>query len=367
MPSSSPLIISSLLPQQQAVLQELKTKTHCVLVTGAGGFLGTAICSFLRAAEIQVIGFARGHYPHLKALGVTVIQGDLQNKQAVHDAAKGCDMVFHVASKAGVWGDKASYFIPNVNGTEHVISACHEHNIQHLIYTSTPSVTFSGKDESGIDESQPYAEQFLNFYGLSKAIAESKVLNANCDYLKTVALRPHLIWGPGDPHLVPRVIERAKANKLKLVGKKDKLVDTIYIDNAVYAHLLAAVELTKPHSQCAGKAYFLSNDQPILMAEMLNKILTAADLPAVNTRVPATLAYMVGTLLEWWYLRTGKQNEPIMTRFVAKQLSTSHYFNISAAKQDFHYQSLMSIEQGMQALKQSLIDSSNNTVKSSTD
>jgi len=347
---------ATLLPQQQAVLQQLKAKARCVLVTGAGGFLGTAICRFLRAAEIQVVGFARGEYPHLTALGVTVIQGDLQNKQAVHNAAKGCDMIFHVASKAGVWGDKASYFNPNVNGTEHIISACHEQHIAHLIYTSTPSVTFNGQDESGIDESQPYADQFLNFYGLSKAIAEEKVLAANRATLKTVALRPHLIWGPGDPHLVPRVIERAKANKLKLVGKEDKLVDTIYIDNAVYAHLLAAVELTEEKSRCAGKAYFLSNDQPIFMADMLNNILDAANLPRVTARVPAKLAYAVGTLLEWWYLRTGKSNEPIMTRFVAKQLSTSHYFNINAAKQDFHYQALVSIEQGMTALKQRLMD-----------
>ena len=150
---------------------------------------------------------------------------------------------------------------------------------------------------------------------------------------------------------MPRVIERAKVGKLKLVGKKDKLVDTIYIDNAVYAHLLAAVELHKSDSQCAGKAYFLSNDQPILMATMLNKILSAANLPDVTARVPSSLAYFVGTLLEWWYLRTGNNNEPIMTRFVAKQLSTSHYFNITAAKQDFNYQALVTIDQGMAQLR----------------
>ena len=344
-------LFDTLLPQQKIILKVLKQEVNCVFVTGAGGFLGTALCKFLRAAEIKVIGFARGKHDHLAALGVDLIQGDLQDKQAVINAMQGCDLVFHVASKAGVWGNKESYFKPNVEGTHNIIEACRINNINRLVYTSTPSVTFSGVDESGIDESQPYADQFLNFYGLSKAIAEETILKTNSKNLKTVALRPHLIWGPDDPHLVPRVIERAKAKKLKLVGKEDKLVDTIYIDNAVYAHLLAAVELNKKESLCAGKAYFLSNDQPILMATMLNKILTAANEPEVNARISSGLAYFVGTLLEWWYLRTGNENEPIMTRFVAKQLSTSHYFNINAAKQDLNYQPLVSINEGMKYLK----------------
>lgn len=348
-------LLSELLPQHQLILNTLKTQVSSVFITGAGGFLGTALCRFLRAADIKVVGFARGEYPHLNAMGVTLIQGDLQNKQSVIKAMQGCELVFHVASKAGVWGDKASYFGPNVTGTENIIAGCHKHNIKHLVYTSTPSVTFSGEDENNIDESQPYAKQFLNFYGLSKAIAEQTVIESNSAQLNTVSLRPHLIWGPGDPHLVPRVIERARAGKLKLVGKVDKLVDTTYIDNAVYAHLLAALELNKPTPRCAGKAYFISNGQPILMADMLNNILTVANLPNVTARVPSGIAYFVGTLLEWWYLRTGNQNEPIMTRFVARQLSTSHYFNISAAKQDFDYQALVTIDEGMKQLKQYLV------------
>lgn len=347
-------LLSSLLPQQQTILSKLSSNVTCVFVTGAGGFLGTALCRFLRAANINVVGFSRSDYPHLRQLGVRVIQGNLEDKQALMSAMQGCDLVFHVASKAGVWGDKKSYFNPNVVGTENVIAACQAHAITRLIYTSTPSVTFSGVDESGIDESQPYASTFLNFYGLSKAIAEQSILNANSALLKTVALRPHLIWGPGDPHLVPRVIARAKLGKLKLLGKKDKLVDTIYIDNAVYAHLLAAVELNESPSRCAGKAYFLSNEEPIFMASMLNHILKAANLPPVTARIPSSVAYFVGSILEWWYLRTGNQNEPMMTRFVARQLSTSHYFNINAAKQDFAYQALVSIEEGMQQLSVSL-------------
>jgi nucleoside-diphosphate-sugar epimerase len=346
--------LNQLDPLMQTVLAQLKKQTKCVFVTGAGGFLGKALCQHLRAADIEVIGFARGNYPEIEQIGVQLIKGDLGDQQAVLDAMDGCDLVFHVASKAGVWGDKDAYFLPNVTGSENIINACQRLNIQRLVYTSTPSVTFAGKDENGIDESHPYADKFLNFYGLSKAIAEQKILQANSPRLKTVALRPHLIWGPGDPHLVPRVLERAQAGKLKLVGKEDKLVDTIYIDNAVYSHLLAALRLFETTPACAGKAYFLSNDQPILMAEMLNKILGCKGIAPVTQRIPASLAYAVGTLLEWIYIGLRKQNEPIMTRFVARQLSTSHYFNISAAKKDLGYRPLVSIEQGMKKLSESL-------------
>ncbi|MCP4325257.1 MAG: NAD-dependent epimerase/dehydratase family protein [Psychromonas sp.] len=347
-------LFNSLDANMQSVLNKLKKQTKQVFVTGAGGFLGKALCQLLRSADINVVGFARGNYPELGAMGVKMVKGDLSDHKSLHSALSGCDLVFHVASKAGVWGDKQSYFKPNVDGTDNIINACKANNITRLIYTSTPSVTFSGIDEEGIDESSPYAKQFLNFYGLSKAIAEQNILSSNSESLKTVALRPHLIWGPGDRHLVPRVLERAKAGKLKLVGKNDKLVDTIYIDNAVYAHLLAAVELNSETPKCAGKAYFLSNDEPIYMAEMLNKILACKNLPAVTKRVPAGIAFAVGTLLEWTYLALRKQDEPIMTRFVAKQLSTSHYFNISAAKSDFSYTALVSIDQGMLLLKESL-------------
>jgi nucleoside-diphosphate-sugar epimerase len=215
-------------------------------------------------------------------------------------------------------------------------------------------VTFAGEDEAGIDESFPYAKNFLNYYGESKAIAEQLILEANNTQLKTIAIRPHLIWGPNDPHLVPRVIERATAGRLKLVGKQDKLVDTIYVDNAAYAHILAAVNILNDNKACLGKAYFVSNDQPITMANMLNKILSCVNLPKVSKRVPSSVAYCVGAVLEKIYLLLGKKNEPIMTRFVARQLSTSHYFNINAIKNDLGYSPLISIDEGMLRLKKSL-------------
>ncbi|PKG81705.1 3-beta hydroxysteroid dehydrogenase [Colwellia sp. 75C3] len=372
----------------QQPLSELAAKTKHVFVTGAGGFLGKAICRLLRLADIKVTGFARGSYPELTKMGVNMEQGDITDFVRLKEAMQPCDLVFHVAAKAGVWGSKDDYFKPNVQGAQNIIRACEELAISRLVYTSTPSVTFAGVDEAGIDESQPYATNFLNFYGESKALAEQQILAASAHsiqnslqsdsqdpqqdpqqgsqpgsqlvkspvtLLKTVALRPHLIWGPNDPHLVPRVLERARAGRLKLVGKEDKLVDTIFVDNAAYAHILAAIELSKANSQCIGKAYFISNDQPITMAAMLNNILHCVDLPPVTKRVPSSVAYAAGATLEWFYKILNKKQEPIMTRFVAKQLSTSHYFDISAAKKDFGYTPLISIDEGMKLLKQSLV------------
>ncbi|MDT3306841.1 2-alkyl-3-oxoalkanoate reductase [Shewanella vaxholmensis] len=364
---------------EQTALAQLALKVQHAFVTGAGGFLGKAICLRLLAAGIKVTGFARGHYPELEALGVVMLQGDLVNKDQLQQAMQGCDIVFHVASKAGVWGDRDSYFCPNVKGAANVIAACKALKIDKLVYTSTPSVTFAGQDESGIDESTPYATRFLNHYAHSKAIAEKMMLDANqvgdmplenpdvtqlssqvttqatAPYaLKTVALRPHLIWGPGDPHLVPRVLARGRLNKLKLVGREDKLVDTIYIDNAAYAHVLAALELCQAKPKCQGKAYFLSNDEPITMAKMLNLILACDALPPVTKRVPQSVAYVAGTVLETVYFLLKKQEEPMMTRFVARQLSCSHYFDISAAKRDLGYRALVSITEGMARLKASL-------------
>ncbi|MCU8037380.1 2-alkyl-3-oxoalkanoate reductase [Shewanella oncorhynchi] len=364
---------------EQTALAQLALKVQHAFVTGAGGFLGKAICLRLLAAGIKVTGFARGHYPELEALGVVMLQGDLVNKDLLQQAMQGCDIVFHVASKAGVWGDRDSYFCPNVKGAANVIAACKALKIDKLVYTSTPSVTFAGQDESGIDESTPYATRFLNHYAHSKAIAEKMMLDANQvgdmplenpsvtqvssqvttqatgPYaLKTVALRPHLIWGPGDPHLVPRVLSRGRLGKLKLVGREDKLVDTIYIDNAAYAHVLAALELCQAKPKCQGKAYFLSNDEPITMAEMINLILACDALPPVTKRVPQSVAYVAGAVLESVHYLLKKQEEPMMTRFVARQLSCSHYFDISAAKRDLGYRALVSINQGMARLKVSL-------------
>ncbi|MBL1141027.1 MAG: NAD-dependent epimerase/dehydratase family protein [Proteobacteria bacterium] len=320
------------------------------LVTGGGGFLGGAIVKALLKRGDAVKTIQRNQYSWLNNLGVETLQGDLTRKDDINTAAKDCDVIFHVAAKAGVWGDYDDYYQANVVATNNVLETCRVNNVKYLVYTSTPSVVFDGNDEKGINESAPYVSDFFNAYQRTKTEAEQLVINANCDDLKTVSLRPHLIWGPEDPHLVPRIISRAKSGRLKLVGNKNNKVDSCYIDNAVLAHLRAA-DCLMSKGNCAGKAYFISNGEPISMSDLINKILIAADLPEVNKQIPETLAYLVGVILEKSYAWLKIKEEPIMTRFVARQLSTSHWFDLTAAKQDIDYEPAVSIDEGMKNLK----------------
>jgi nucleoside-diphosphate-sugar epimerase len=323
------------------------------LVTGGGGFLGSNIVRMLLDKGITVRSLQRSDHPDLKKLGVEIIRGDISDRDTVINAAKGCDVIFHVAAKAGVWGDYDDYYQCNVTGTKNIIDACKAHNIQKLIYTSSPSIVFAGEDEENINESTPYPEHFLTAYQMTKALAEQMVLAANNETLATVALRPHLIWGLGDPHLAPRIIERAKAGRLRLVGKQNNLVDSTYIDNAALAHLLAA-EALETNSNCAGKAYFISNDEPIPMKELINRILAVANLPPVTKTIPTQLAYTIGMMMEFVYKIFKLKEEPVMTRFIAKQLSCAHWYDLTAAKDDLGYQAKVTIDEGMERLKATL-------------
>jgi len=328
-----------------------------VLVTGGTGFLGSAIVRMLIGKGHTAVSFSRGNYSHLCATGMDIQQGDLKDIKALCQAASGCDAVIHTAAKAGVWGPAEDYERTNVQGTQNVIQVCRELQIRRLVYTSSPSVVFTGGDEDGIDESAPYAQRFLADYPRTKALAEQAVLAANDPELATVVLRPHLIWGPGDPHLVPRVLSRARAGKLALIGNGSNLVDSTYVENAALAHLLALEKLA-PEAACAGKTYFISNGEPLAMKTLLNHILAAADLPPITRHIPPKLAYVTGSVLEMVYSRLWPQYEPIMTRFVARQLATSHWFQLDLARQDLGYQPLIGLNEGFQRLHESLVMSS---------
>ena len=325
------------------------------LVTGGGGFLGFAIVSALRARGEEVRTFCRGRYPQLDALDVDPRRGDLADLEAVLEAADGCSVVYHVAAKAGVWGARAAYEATNVQGTENVITACTRHAIPRLIYTSSPSVVFSGANESGIDEQHPYPSRFLAHYPRTKAIAERRVMAAAGANLRTVALRPHLIWGPGDPHLVPRILARGEAGRLRLIGSGTNRIDSTYIDNAANAHLLAADRLALDPA-LSGRAYFISNAEPIPIAELINRILDAGGLPPVNRSTSPALAYALGMILEGTYGLLGRTEEPLMTRFLARQLCTEHWYDLGAAQRDFGYTPAVSLDTGMQHLRRWLAD-----------
>lgn len=324
------------------------------LVTGGGGFLGKAIVKRLRERDDEVRSFSRNPHPALTEMGVKHCRGELADVEAVKRAVVGCDIVFHVAAKAGVWGPYEEFYKANVLGTKHVIEACRQHGVKRLVYTSSPSVVFDGTDMEGVNESIPYPGHFEAFYPQTKAEAEQLVLQANDRNLATVALRPHLIWGPEDNHLVPRILERGAKGALRKLGSRECLVDTIYIDNAALAHLQAAEHLDVG-SAVSGKAYFLSQGEPLPIWDVINRILAAGGLPPVTRTISPSLAYKIGAILEKVYGLLNLKGEPRMTRFVAKELSTSHWFDLSAAKNDFGYQPEVSFDEGMERLREWLV------------
>lgn len=320
-----------------------------VLVTGGGGFLGGAVVRLLHARGDAVRSFTRTNNPWLAELGVEQACGNLADPDAVKKAAEGCDAVVHVAAKAGVWGRYEDYVATNVTGTQNVLAACRSLGIRKLVYTSTPSVVHTGGDIEGANESLPVATHFLAYYPETKAKAEKLVLAANDPNLATVALRPHLIWGPGDPHLIPRLITRARAGKLRRVGKREVVVDVTYVDNAAEAHVLALDRLS-PAGPIAGKAYFLSNGEPIGLYAFVDRVLATAGLPPVTKSISAGKAKLAGHILERVYRTFRLTGEPMMTRFLAGQLSTSHWYDISAAKRDLGYVPRVSIDEGLKRL-----------------
>lgn len=319
------------------------------LVTGGGGFLGRAIVRMLheRGDEVSVLG--RGTYPHIAPYLKRTYQADIRHTPSVADACKGMDVVFHAASLAGIWGRRRDFWSINVEGTRNVIEACRANGVRRLVFTSTPSVVFGKDDLCGVDESTPYPSRYLAAYPETKAVAESLVLAANSPTLTTVALRPHLIFGSGDPHLIPRVIARARQGRLVQVGEGKNLVDITYIDNAADVHVKAADALT-PGGRCAGRAYFISQGAPVSLWPWLNDLLAAVGAPTVTRSMSFRNAYRAGCVLETAYRAFGIGREPPMTRFLATQLAKSHYFDISSARRDFGYNPAISTADGVQRL-----------------
>ena len=269
-----------------------------ILVTGGGGFLGTYICKELKNKNYEVVNFSRHNYSHLEALNIPTIKGDLTDKKSIQKALEGIEAIFHVAALAGVWGNPNSFFSINTQGTINLIEAAKEQGIKYFIYTSTPSVVFSKDDIENGDESLPYPQKFLTDYAFSKSQAEKFVLENSDDSFYSLAIRPHLIWGPGDPHIIPRLIQRAKEGKLKQVGDGNNLVDVIYVENAATAHVQAFEKLLVDHS-IAGEAYFIGQERPVNLWHFINQILSMAKVEMVEDKISFKLAYIIGALFEF--------------------------------------------------------------------
>lgn len=319
-------------------------------ITGGGGFLGGSIVRRLVARGDSVVSYSRQSYTWHGPLGVVSHTGSLHDTKSLALAFQGCDAVIHVAAKAGFWGPYTDYYQANVEGTRAVIDSCVSSGVRRLVYTSTPSVVHGGGDLTGVDESAPYPAHHESPYAATKAIAEKAVLAANSDKLSTVALRPHLIWGPGDPHLLPRLLARAKAGRLRKIGDGQNIVDTIFVENAAQAHLLALDRLSAS-AAIAGQAYFLAQGEPMPLWTIIERMILAAGGPPLPRRgISRKTAHRIGAVCEFLWKKLPLPGEPPMTRFVASQLASSHWFRLDRARNELGFIPEISFEEGLKRL-----------------
>lgn len=312
-----------------------------VLVTGGGGFLGSEIVRQLQARGDTVTVVARGEYPELVKAGVRLVRGDLAEKSAVVEAFVGQELVIHAAARPGVWGPREDFLRANVHATQVVLELCREQGISRLVYTSSPSVVFGeGNHENGSND-LPYPSSYLAYYPETKAEAERRVMEANDSTLATVSLRPHLIWGPNDPNLLPRLIDRARKGRLRIVGDGKNKVSLTYIENAAAAHLQAADRLA-PGVSWAGRPYFVNDAEPVVLWEWINQLLRELQIPEVTRHISPGMATAAGGMMEWVWRTFGLSGEPLMTRFVAEQLYRSHSYDLKPAQDAFGYHPVLS-------------------------
>jgi 2-alkyl-3-oxoalkanoate reductase len=325
------------------------------LVTGAGGFLGRYIVEQLLARGDRVRAACRRAAGELESAGATVVSIDLRNLEAVVAACRDIDCVFHVAGLSGIGVKRRAFYENNTLATRNVVEACRQNGVKRLVFTSSPSVVFDGRDQCGIDESAPYPTKWLAHYPQSKALAEQAVLAANGNGLATCSLRPHLIWGPRDHALFPRLLDRARRKRLIQIGDGTNLIDTVYVENAAAAHLQAADALAAG-SPVAGKAYFISQGEPVNCWGWMNQLLALSGLPPVEKSISLATAWRIGACFELLYGAFRISREPPMTRFLATQFARSHYYDIGRARKDFGYNPPISTCEGMERMKAWIVE-----------
>ena len=320
------------------------------LVTGGAGFLGSAIVRQLLSEGVEVTVASRSAERAELPTGVRAISLDLTDAAALESAAAGMDAIFHVAALAGVWGKREDFYNANVIGTRNVIAAALANGVPRLVHTSSPSVCFDGRDHVNASNDLPLATRFLCAYAETKAIAEREMLAANGSVsaggttLSTCALRPHLIVGPGDPHIMPRLIERARQGRLMIIGDGKNEVSVTDVENAAHAHLCAARAL-EPGAACAGRAYFVGQEQPVLIWEWVTSLFGRLGVPAPTRHVSRRTAYFIGALCEVIWRALPLKGEPPMTRFVAMQMSTSHSYRLEPIRRDLAYSERVALDE----------------------
>ncbi len=322
-----------------------------ILVTGASGFVGGKLARRLLADGFRVRVLSRSASPELGQLGAEVVRADVADEAAMRTACAGATTVFHTAARVGIWGPRTEFERTNIGGAHSVVTACRASGVRRLVFTSSPSVVFHDGNLSGVDESQPRATAFPADYPRTKAEAERIILAAHASgTLATCALRPHLVWGPGDKNLIPRVVARARAGRLRIVGTGENRVDLTHVENVVDAHLLAAAALARRDSPVGGRAYFITNGEPVLLWRWINELLRQLGVPPVTKRISLAAAARLGGACEIVWRTLRRRGEPPMTRFLAAELAHDHWFNIDAARRDLSYAPRVSMTEGLAEL-----------------
>lgn len=314
------------------------------LVTGGGGFLGYGLVKKLTTLGYQVRTVSRNRYKKLKKLGVEQVIGDIKERSVVERACDGVDAIFHTAAKTNPWGSYSEFYKTNVVGTENLIESALACGVSAFIHTSSPSVIAGGHDLEGVDESYPFPEKFHSSYGETKALAEKRIYAAAKRGLPVIVLRPHAIWGPGDTTLIPRIL--ARADRMRQIGDGENLLDTIYIDNAVDAHIRAMRKLAKDNS-LSGNCYFVCQGEPVKLWELIDKILLWSGKSITKPPLSHKKAYTVACILEGFYKLFKIKSEPFITRYVVDELATSHWFSLKAIKRDLGFKATVSMKEGL--------------------
>ncbi len=320
-----------------------------ILVTGGGGFLGFEICKLLKNNGHEVFSFSRSHHEKLDSINVKTRLGTLTDLKQIESSLVGIEAIIHTAAIAGIWGDYNDYYQTNYIGTKNIVDAAKRSGIKYFVYTSTPSVVFETNSLCGVDEKTPHAKEFLTHYAKTKSMAEKYVSGTADNSFKTVSIRPHLIWGKGDPHILPRLLAKAKSGRLRIIGEGDNLVDVIHVKNAAFAHTQALRGLIEG-KQISGKAYFVGQNNPVNLWEFINQMLATQNIDKITKKINSKAAYNLGSFFESTYKFLHLKTEPPLTRFVVLQMSESHYFSHENAKKDFDYNPIISTEEGLKEL-----------------
>ncbi len=318
-----------------------------VLVTGGSGLLGRTTISALVACGHEVVALQRNRSA---ALACEQVLGDVCDAEAAATAAIDCEAVIHGAARVGVVGSRAEFHRVNVGGTEAVVAACRTAGVERLVFISSPSVGYESEPTVGADARPPITTRHdRSWYSESKAEAELIALAANGSTLAVTAIRPHAIWGPADTQLIGRIVERARAGRLFVVEGGTALIDTTYVDNAADA-LVAAVEHLTPGSKLAGRAFVISNGEPLPVRVLLERICEAAGVPPPKRDVPLPLARGMAGAVERLWARARPDAEPPATRFLVDQLALAHWFDPRPFRDATGWRPAVSIDEGMRRL-----------------